>query len=132
MSISVTGKLNKPANQFAAGDRTGFGVRVGVQFYNRETKAKEWTNYEAVVFAGEGRQRDFYASTLVEGSVIELNGSGCQIKTYNDQHSIAILEARLGFIHTAEQPAFQPQQQAPRVSAPPPPDPDFEFNDIPF
>ena len=69
MSISVTGKLNKAANQFQAKDSKGFGVRLGVQFYNRETKQKEWTNYEAVIFAKAGAQADFYQSSLVEGSI---------------------------------------------------------------
>ena len=54
MSITVTGKLNKTANQFVAGEGRGFGVRLGVQFYNRETQQKEWTNYEAAVFANIG------------------------------------------------------------------------------
>ena len=120
MSISVTGKLNKAANQFQAGESKGFGVRVGVKFYNRETKAQEWTNYEAVVFAKAGAQSEFYASALVEGSVIEVSGSGCQIKTWESTNgpvnSIAILDAKLGYVSSNDTPqsigqAPQPAKQ---------------------
>lgn len=43
MATTVTFKLNKDATQFNAGDSIGFGVRGGVQYYDRETKQKEWT-----------------------------------------------------------------------------------------
>lgn len=130
MSISITGKLNKAANQFQAGDSKGFGVRLGVRFYNRETKSQEYTNYEAVIFAKEGKQADFYSSALVEGSVIEISGTGCQIKTFESSngpvHSISILDAKLGYMATvgAPQPQAQQQQSQPTVE-------DFD-TDIPF
>ena len=130
MSISITGKLNKAANKFQAGDSKGFGVRLGVRFYNRETKSQEYTNYEAVIFAKEGKQADFYSSALVEGSVIEISGTGCQIKTFESSngpvHSISILDAKLGYMATvgAPQPQAQQQQSQPTVE-------DFD-TDIPF
>jgi len=118
MSISVTGKLNKAANQFQAGESKGFGVRVGVKFYNRETKAQEWTNYEAVIFANAGNQSEFYESVLVEGSVVEVSGSGCQIKTWESTngpvHSIAIIDAKIGYVLTNDAPAPQSGGQAPQ------------------
>jgi len=108
MSISVTGKLNKPANQFQAGSSQGFGFRLGVKFYNRETKEDEWTNYEAVVFAKEGAQANFYKQVLVKGSIVEVSGSGCQIRTFNGNNgpvnSISILDAKLGFIFSTDNP----------------------------
>ena len=129
MSISITGKLNKAANQFQAGDSKGFGVRLGVRFYNRETKSQEYTNYEAVIFAREGKQADFYSTALVEGSVIEISGTGCQIKTFESNngpvHSISILDAKLGYMATVGAPQPQAQQQSQ------PPAEDFD-NDIPF
>ena len=131
MSISVTGKLNKAANQFQAGESKGFGVRVGVKFYNRETKAQEWTNYEAVVFAKAGAQSDFYESALVEGSVVEVSGSGGQIKTWESTngpvHSIAILDAKIGYLLTNDGQATRSCGNAPQPSG------QESFNDdIPF
>ena len=120
MSITVTGKLNRSANKFEIENGKGFGVRLGVQFYSRETKQKEWTNYEAVVFAKAGDQSDFYESALVEGSVIEVSGSGGQIKTWESTngpvHSIAILDAKIGYVLTNDAPAPQSGGQPPQSS----------------
>lgn len=113
MAISVTGKLNKAANQFQAGDSTGFGVRLGVRYYDRETKQNEYTNYEAVIFAKAPAQVQFYQQALVEGSVIELSGTTQKIKSFDGQNgqvlSIEIHDAKLGFVHTGQQ---APQQQS--------------------
>ena len=115
MAISVTGKLNKAANQFQAGDSTGFGVRLGVRYYDRETKQNEYTNYEAVIFAKAPNQVQFYQQALVEGSVIELSGTTQKIKSFDGQNgqvlSIEIHDAKLGFVHTGQQAPQQSQQQ---------------------
>ena len=115
MSITVTGKLNNAANQFEIENGKGFGVRVGVQFYNREPKQKEWTNYEAVIFAKIGAQSAFYESALVKDSIIEVSGSGGQIKTWKSKngpvHSIAILDAKIGYVLTNDAPAPQSSKQ---------------------
>ena len=128
MSVSVTGKLNRAANQFQAGESTGYGVRLGVKFYNRETKSQEYTNYEAVIFARPGNQAEFYAGALTEGAVIEISGSGCQIKTFHGKNgpisSIAILDAKLGYVGVSQQPAAAQQAALPTIE---------EFDaDIPF
>ncbi len=116
MAISITGKLNKAANQFQAGESTGFGVRLGVRYYDRETQQNEYTNYEAVIFAKAPAQVQFYQQALVEGSVIELSGTTQKIKSFDGQNgqvlSIEIHDAKLGFVHTGNQP--QQQQQAPQ------------------
>jgi single-strand DNA-binding protein len=113
MAISITGKLNKAANQFQAGESTGFGVRLGVRYYDRETQKNEYTNYEAVIFAKAPAQVQFYQQALVEGSVIELSGTTQKIKSFDGQNgqvlSIEIHDAKLGFVHTGNQPQ---QQQA--------------------
>ena len=139
MAISVTGKLNKAANQFKAGDSTGFGVRLGVRYYDRETKQNEYTNYEAVIFAKAPAQVQFYQQALVEGSVIELSGTTQKIKSFDGQNgqvlSIEIHDAKLGFVHTGQQAPhqqgwgqpqqpnngqpYQQQQQAPQYNEPP-------------
>lgn len=58
MAHSITVRLNKPAREFQAGGNIGFNIRTGVQYYDRQTKKKEWTNYSAVVFAKPGAQAD--------------------------------------------------------------------------
>ena len=114
MAISITGKLNKAANQFQAGESTGFGVRLGVRYYDRETQQNEYTNYEAVIFAKAPAQVQFYQQALVEGSVIELSGTTQKIKSFDGQNgqvlSIEIHDAKLGFVHTGNQPQQQQQQ----------------------
>jgi|TARA_R110000772_G_scaffold164008_1_gene275399 hypothetical protein len=135
MAITITGKLNQSANKFQAGESQGFGVRLGVRYYDRETKAQEWTNYEAVIFAKPGKQSEFYSSTLVEGSIIEIAGSGCQIKTWESTkgpvNSIAILDAKLGYVSNNDAPRSieAPQKQQPQQQQPS--DQPFD-DDIPF
>ena len=120
MATTVTFKLNKPANQFAAGESTGFGIRGGVQYYDRETKQKEWCNYEAVIFAKAPGQIQFYASVLVEGAIIEVTGKQCKIRSFDgnngQQLSIELLDASLGYAHNPQGQATgaQNQQQAPQ------------------
>ncbi|EKS4190531.1 hypothetical protein QB238_004111 [Escherichia coli] len=45
MAHSITVRLNKPAREFQTGENIGFNIRAGVQYYDRQTKKKEWTNY---------------------------------------------------------------------------------------
>lgn len=114
MAHTITGKLNKAATTFQAGDSVGFGLRLGVQYYDSETKQKEWTNYECVIFSKPGAQADFYASSLVEGSIVEVSGPTLKIKRFEGQNglslSIEIVDAKVGYIGTAG--TGQPKQQA--------------------
>ena len=115
MSISVTGKLNKPAQMFQAGDSTtGFGVRLGVQTYNRKIKDKEWTNYSAAIFSNNQTQIGFLQSALVEGAVIEISGTGLLVETFDGQNgqviTLQIQDAKLGYIGTPNQQQNQQQQ----------------------
>jgi single-strand DNA-binding protein len=111
MSTTITGKLNKPASQFQAGESTGFGLRLGVKFYDRETKADQWTNYEAVVFAKAPTQIQFYQSALVENAIVEVSGDKLKIRQFQGNNglslSIELLDAKLGAV-------FAPQGQAPQ------------------
>lgn len=122
MSTTITIKLNAPANQFQAGESTGFGIRGGVRYYDRETKQNEWTNYEAVIFAKQAGQIQFYQQALVAGSVVEITAKQEKIKSFDGQNgqklSIELLDASIGMIHTGEQQQDpqqnsyqQPQQQ---------------------
>ena len=134
MSTTITGKLNKAASQFQAGESTGFGIRLGVKYYDRETKADAFTNYEAVVFAKAPAQIQFYQSALVEGAIVEVSGDKLKIRQFQGNNglslSIELLDAKLGAVFApqgqapqqpqqrqAQQPAQAPQQgynQAPR------------------
>lgn len=115
MAITITGKLNKNASIFQAGESTGFGVRLGRKYYDRETKQDAWTNYEFAVFAKQPGQIQFYQNALVEGSVIEVSGDDLKIKSFDGQNgqqlSIEILNAKLGYVHTNQQAPQQQQAQ---------------------
>ena len=115
MSTTITGKLNKPANKFQAGESTGFGMRLGVQYYDRETKQKEWTNYEFLVFAKAPQQVQFYQQALIEGAVVEVTAASQKIKEFQGQNgtslSIELIDAKLGLVHTGQQPQQQYQQK---------------------
>jgi hypothetical protein len=117
MSTTITIKLNKDAHQFQAGDSTGFGIRGGVQYYDRETKQKEWTNYEAAIFAKAPGQVQYYNDVLRAGSVVEVTAKLQKVKTFDGQSgqmlSIELIDASIGFVHTGQAPQ-QAQQQAPQ------------------
>ena len=122
MAHTIVGKLNKNASIFHAGESTGFGIRLGVKYYDRETQQNEWTNYEAAIFAKQPNQIQFYQNALVEGSVIEVSGDALKIKSFDGQNgqqlSIELLNAKLGYVHAGQQvsnqqPQYQ-QQQAPQ------------------
>ena len=128
MPHTITGTLNKPASIFQAGESTGFGIRIGVQYYDRETKQKEWTNYKAAVFAKAQGQIDFYKQALVEGAIVSVSGKQQKIEVYAGQNgdvlSIELLDAHIEYVGSvggapAQQPAQggygqTPQQQAPQ------------------
>lgn len=111
MSTTITGKLNKAATQFQANDSVGFGLRLGVKYYCRESKTEQWCNYELCVFARAPAQVQFYQSALVEGAIVEVSGDKQRIKQFQGANglnlSIEILDARLGAV-------FAPQGQAPQ------------------
>ena len=127
MSTTIVGKLNKAATQFQAGESTGFGLRLGVKFYDRESKSDQWKNYEAVVFAKAPAQVQFYQSALVEGAIVEVSGDKLKIRQFQGNNglslSIELLDAKLGAVfapqgRAPQQPqqrqAQQPQQQPPQ------------------
>ena len=118
MATTITGKLNKPAREFQAGAYTGFGVNIGKQYYDSETKQKEWTNYEAAFFSNNSNQIDFMRGSLVEGAIVEVTASNEKIKSFDGNNgpvlSIQLLECKLGYVNSPQQgaPAQAPQQVA--------------------
>lgn len=128
MAVSITGKLNKAASEFAAGESVGFGIRLGQQYYDPKTKTKEWTNYSAVIFAKVPAQIDFYRKALIEGSVVAISGKEQKIDVYEGQNgqviTIEILSASLDNVFTMNgqgQPASQQQQSYGQPPAQQPP-----------
>lgn len=123
MAHTITGKLNKAATQFQAGESTGFGLRLGVKYYDRETKKDEYTNYELVVFAKAPAQVQFYQNVLVEGAVVEVSGDKQKIRQFQGQNglslSIELLDAKLGFVHAPNQQQSSNNQANPRQTQPP-------------
>ncbi|WP_392738890.1 hypothetical protein AB3M75_07180 [Serratia ureilytica] len=102
---SITVRLNKSAREFQAGDSIGFNIRAGVQYYDRQKKQKEWTNYSATVFAKPGPQADYYRNVLVDGSVVEISGDTIRVDVYDGQNGQAITlelqNVRIGFVQSA-------------------------------
>ena len=121
MGTTVTGKLNKPAQQFQAGDSVGFGIRTGVQYFDRVSKTKEWTNYKAVIFAKAPGQVKFLQDNLIEGAIVEITGDRQKIEVYDGNngtvYSIEILDAKLGYVASGGGNAQQNPQHS-NTSAP--------------
>lgn len=126
---SITGKLNKPAKQFQAGESVGFGIRLGVKYRDPKTKQDEWTNYQAAIFAKSPNQIQFYQSALVEGAIVEISAEQLKVYAFDGQNgqilTIEMLNARLGYVHSPQGQApqqggySQPQQpQRPNQAAP--------------
>lgn len=121
MSHTVVGKLNKAARQHQNDHGVVFFVDIGERVYNRKAGQTEYTNYSAALFAKDA-QVQFYNEILVEGSVIEVSGTGLLIEMPDDPQykpRLSIQDAKLGFFSATQQQAPQqnhaPQQNAPQV-----------------
>jgi hypothetical protein len=120
MSHSVTCKLNKDARQFANQNGVTFFVSLGEKNYNFKTKQSEYTNYEAALFAKDA-QIQFYTDALREGSVVEVKGAGILLEMPDDPQykpKLVIQDAKLGFVHTAQQVPQQQNRQQPQQRPP--------------
>jgi len=118
MSHSVTGKLNKDARQHQNQSGMTFFVSIGQQSYNHKTKQREWTNYEAALFAKDN-QIQYYTDNLRAGAVIAVSGDALLVE--NDQQygvKLHIQNARLEFSFNPATPmpdnVRQQVQQAPQ------------------
>jgi single-strand DNA-binding protein len=129
MSHTVPFKLKKPASEFNSGDSTGFGIRCGIKVQDPKTKADEWANYEAVVFAKTPASIEFYRANLIEGALVVVSGEKILVKPFQGQQglqiTLALQNARVeavttGRVPDAAQQAYnqaQPQAQAPQPPA---------------
>lgn len=122
MAHTITIKLQKPAREFAAGDSIGFGIRGGVRYYDRKSQRNEFTNYQAVIFAKEGKQAEFYREVLTEGAIVEVFGESIKVDAYDGQNGQSITlelnNARLGFIEAGNKQGKPQQQESGRSSTP--------------
>ncbi|MHA3667827.1 hypothetical protein ACX1IQ_04645 [Yersinia enterocolitica] len=122
MGHTITIKLQKPAREFAAGDSIGFGIRGGVRYYDRKSQKNEFTNYQAVIFAKEGKQAEFYREVLMEGAIVEVFGESIKVDVYDGQNGQSITlelnNARLGFIEAGNKQGKPQQQKSGKSSAP--------------
>ena len=109
MSHTVTAKLNQAARQHQGQAGTTFFVSLGEKNYNHKTKANEWTNYDAALFAKDA-QVQFYADALVENAIVSVSGTGIILDASNPEYKpkLVIQDAKLGFVHS---PQGAPQQQ---------------------
>ena len=114
MSHTVTAKLNQPARQHQGQAGTTFFVSLGEKNYNHKTKANEWTNYDAALFAKDA-QVGVYASALVEHAVISVTGTGIILDASNPEYKpkLVIQDAKLEFVNSPQGAQQQPAQQAP-------------------
>ena len=120
MAHTITGKLNKPANQFQAGESLGFNVRLGVKYYDRKTSQDEWTNYSAVIFSKNPNQIAYLQQVLVEGAVVSVSGESIKVDQYEGQNGLSLtLELQNARIEYAYNPQGQ-AQQAPQQGYQPP------------
>ena len=112
---TITGKLNKSAHQFQAGEATGFGIRLGQKYRDRKTGQDEWTNYSAVIFAKSPSQINFYQKVLTTNAIVEVSGDTLRVDNYEGQNgnivTLEIQNARLGFVSggTESAPQLAPQ-----------------------
>lgn len=114
MAHTITGKLNKPASMFQAGESTGFGIRLGVKYYDRNTKADAWTNYSAAVFAKNPNQIAYLQQILVEGAIVSLSGDSIKVDQYQGQNGLQItLDLQNAKVEYAFNPQGQQQQAQP-------------------
>ena len=122
MATTVTGKLNKAARQFQAGESTGFGIRIGVQYRDPKTKQDEWTNYQAVIFAKAPAQIQFYQNVLIEGAVVEVTAEQIKVSSYDGNNGTVLyaemLNARIGYVNDGQQAPQQQNNQGYQQQAP--------------
>ena len=118
MSFSKAFKITKEPRTFLAGESTGFQLSLGTQYYDRQTKQKQWSNYKAVIFA-KGNQLSFYTDALVVGTIIELSADDLKIDSYNPEYlSIELIDAKVCNIFTQQNNAPQQPQAPQQQSAP--------------
>ena len=96
MSHTITSKLNKDAKQHTSGSGVTFFVTLGECNYDYKTKKKEWTNYQASLFAKDA-QIEYYSDILRAGSIITVSGTGLILDVKGPHVNIRIIDSKLEF-----------------------------------
>lgn len=124
MSATIPFRLNEDAQEFQAGEYTGFGIRTGVKYQDPKTKQDAWTNYKAAIFAKSPAQIDFYRSNLIKGALVVVSSDKLAVETFDGQNglhtAIKLLNANVeavtaGRAPDAAQQAHNQATQAPRL-----------------
>jgi single-strand DNA-binding protein len=120
---SVPFRLNENAQEFQAGEYTGFGIRTGVK-YQDKNKQDQWTNYKAAIFAKSPAQVDFYRANLIKGALVVITAEKQEVELFTKQSgetvaAIKLLNANVVAVKTdrapdaAQQAYNQAQKPAP-------------------
>lgn len=91
---TVPFKLNENAQEFQAGEYTGFGIRTGIKFQDRN-KQDQWTNYKAAIFAKSTAQVDFYRANLIKGSLVVVTCEKQEVELFRKQSGETIAAIKL-------------------------------------
>jgi len=113
MTHTITGKLNRAANQHPGDKGTTFFVEIGEQHYNFKTKEKGWTNYSAAIF-GNQSQFNYLSQVLVEGAIVSVTGTALIIDMPDNPEykpRLQLQDAKLAYAHSGAPDNNQAQQQ---------------------
>lgn len=143
MAATIPFRLNENAKEFTAGEYTGFGIRTGIKYQDRN-KQDQWTNYKAAIFAKSQAQIDFYRANLIKGALVVVSSDKLAVETFDGQNglqtAIKLLNANVEAVTTGRAPdaarqayskVAEPQRQAPANTAAPAGFDNFD-DDIPF
>jgi len=125
----IAWRLRENAKEIETAGGTGFAVRLGERYYNRETKKTLYNNYEVVLFANTVLKAQLYRDTLIKGSIIQVLGNESIPKIFRKKDgslgvSFSLTDAKLGFIYNAyenEGQLLRQQQERPQREKPPRP-----------
>lgn len=142
---TVPFKLSENAQEFQAGEYTGFGIRTGIKFQDRN-KQDQWTNYKAAIFAKSPAQVDFYRANLIKGALVVVTCEKQEVELFQKQSgetiaAIKLLNANVVAVKTDRAPdaaqqaynqAVAPQRPAQQPAPQAPAGFDSFDDDIPF
>lgn len=81
---TVPFKLNENAQEFQTGEYTGFGIRTGVK-YQDKNKQDQYTNYKCAIFSKSPAQIEFYRANLVKGALVVVTAEKQEVEIFTKQ-----------------------------------------------